>query len=166
MAYTIQQLNQMDRKAFSLALGAIFEDTPEIVSQTWDRLPFLSIEQIYKNLLDTVDVMSLERKHKLICAHPSLGDRIKMAEASVKEQSSIGLDSLSSEEYNQFQSLNHTYRERFRFPFIIAVRNHTKSSILEAFKTRLQNSHDLELDRAIAEIKEIARFRLYDLVIP
>ncbi|AFY74565.1 OHCU decarboxylase [Synechococcus sp. PCC 7502] len=163
--YIIQQLNQMDRLAFTLALGTVFEDTPEIVNQTWDKLPVLTVEQLYKNLLDTVDAMSFDRKHKLICAHPSLGDRIKMAEASVREQSSIGLDSLSSEEYNLFQSLNHAYRQRFGFPFIIAVRNHTKTSILEAFKTRLQNSLDLELNRAIAEIKEIARFRLYDLVI-
>jgi 2-oxo-4-hydroxy-4-carboxy-5-ureidoimidazoline decarboxylase len=60
--------------------------------------------------------------------------------------------------------LNQAYRERFGFPFIIAVRNHTKTSILKAFEQRLQNSLDAERERAIAEITQIARFRLTDWV--
>jgi 2-oxo-4-hydroxy-4-carboxy-5-ureidoimidazoline decarboxylase len=76
----------------------------------------------------------------------------------------VGLDRLTPEEYDRFHRLNHAYREQFGFPFIIAVRNHTKSSILEAFEQRLQNPLDAERERAIAEITQIARFRLMDWV--
>jgi 2-oxo-4-hydroxy-4-carboxy-5-ureidoimidazoline decarboxylase len=83
-----------------------------------------------------------------------------MAEASVQEQSTVGLDQLSPAEYDRFQQLNDDYKQKFSFPFIIAVRNHTKESILSAFEQRLLNSLETEREQAIAEIIEIARWRL------
>jgi 2-oxo-4-hydroxy-4-carboxy-5-ureidoimidazoline decarboxylase len=83
-----------------------------------------------------------------------------MAEASVQEQSTVGLDQLSAAEYDRFQNLNQAYKEKFSFPFIIAVRNNTKDSILAAFEQRLQNNLEVENQHAIAEIIEIARWRL------
>lgn len=88
-----------------------------------------------------------------------------MAEASVKEQASRGLDALSPDEYDRFQRLNQAYRDRFGFPFITAVKHHTKNGILAAFEQRLP--HDLETERcqALVEIKEIAWLRLQAWVI-
>jgi 2-oxo-4-hydroxy-4-carboxy-5-ureidoimidazoline decarboxylase len=71
---------------------------------------------------------------------------------------------LSSIEYTQFQHLNQAYQTKFDFPFIVAVKNHTKQSILAAFDRRLQNSVDEELATAIEEINQIARFRLLAIV--
>ncbi|MFN5968013.1 MAG: 2-oxo-4-hydroxy-4-carboxy-5-ureidoimidazoline decarboxylase, partial [Pseudanabaena sp.] len=87
--------------------------------------------------------------------------KFQMAEASVQEQSTVGLDQLSSREYSRFQQLNDAYKQKFGFPFIIAVRNHTKDSILAAFEQRLNNTIALEKKQAIAEIIEIARWRLF-----
>lgn len=164
MPYTLTQINHMDRAAFTDALGTVFEDTPAIASQTWEQLPFADIRQLHKAMVSVVDAMSFSEKMSLINAHPSLGDRVKMAEASVLEQSSIGLDRLTSEDYNLFQSLNKAYRDQFGFPFIIAVRNHSQASILAAFAQRLQNDSEVELDLALAEIAKIAWFRLQDLI--
>jgi len=164
MMYTLTQLNRMDRGAFTQVLGSIFEHTPAIANQAWEKLPFLDLKHLHEAMVGVVDSMSQSEKMLLICAHPSLGDRVKMAEASIQEQSSIGLDRLNSEEYYLFQSLNQAYRDRFGFPFIIAVRNHSKTSIIKAFEIRLQNSDRVELDQAIAEISKIARFRLQDLI--
>lgn len=164
MSYTLAQLNHMDRAAFTNALGAVFEDTPAIANQTWDRLPFESVPQLHNAMVGVVEAMNLPEKMALICAHPSLGDRVKMAEASVLEQSSLGLDRLTPDEYNLFQMLNKAYRDRFGFPFIIAVRNHSRASILEAFEQRLHNSSETEIERSIAEISQIAWFRLQDLI--
>ncbi len=60
--------------------------------------------------------------------------------------------------------LNAAYRERFGFPFIICVREHTKASILDQFAVRLGHSHDQEIATALGEIAKIARLRLFDLV--
>ena len=56
--------------------------------------------------------------------------------------------------------LNKAYKEKFGFPFIIAVKNHTKESILDAFSMRLENSRESEIERALEEIYQIAWFRL------
>jgi 2-oxo-4-hydroxy-4-carboxy-5-ureidoimidazoline decarboxylase len=71
---------------------------------------------------------------------------------------------LSQEDYERFLRLNQAYQDQFQFPFIIAVKNHTKASILEAFEQRLQNSIGEEMKQAIAEIKQIVYFRLIDQV--
>jgi 2-oxo-4-hydroxy-4-carboxy-5-ureidoimidazoline decarboxylase len=115
-------------------------------------------------MVKVVFEMSSEEKLALICAHPDLGTKAKMADASVKEQSGVGLDRLSPEEFDRFLRLNQVYRDRFGFPFIIAVRNHTKESILDEFEVRSNHSMEEEKQQALSEICQIARFRLEDLI--
>ncbi|PZO45042.1 MAG: OHCU decarboxylase [Pseudanabaena frigida] len=160
MSYTIDILNQMSESEFTEALGSIFEHTPEIAVEAWRSRPFADVQNLHQVMAATVLRMSDIEQLKLICAHPDLGSKFKMAEASVKEQSTVGLDRLSAIEYDRFQQLNQDYKEKFSFPFLIAVRNHTKDSILAAFEQRLQNNLELEQKQAIAEIIEIARWRL------
>jgi 2-oxo-4-hydroxy-4-carboxy-5-ureidoimidazoline decarboxylase len=56
--------------------------------------------------------------------------------------------------------LNAKYKEKFGFPFVMAVRNSNRSDILGAFAKRLQNDSETEFATAIAEIHKIARLRL------
>ena len=104
----------------------------------------------------------------LIRAHPDLAGKTARAgaltEHSRSEQRGAGLDRLSEEEFERFHRLNSAYRERFGFPFIVAVRNHTKDSILEAFERRLGNNRATEIDEALRNIGAIGRFRLLDLL--
>ena len=67
---------------------------------------------------------------------------------------------MTEDEYRRFHDLNDRYRARFGFPFILAVKGHTKTSILAAFETRLPNSPEAERDEALGQIYQIARFRL------
>jgi 2-oxo-4-hydroxy-4-carboxy--5-ureidoimidazoline (OHCU) decarboxylase len=59
-----------------------------------------------------------------------------------------------------FDGLNTAYRERFGFPFIIAVKRHTRASVLAAFRARLENDVVTERAAALQEIALIARLRL------
>ena len=160
MSYPINTLNQMSQSEFIEVLGSIFEHTPEIAAEAWLERPFADISELHQVMAAIVNKMSEADQLKLICAHPDLGSKFKMAEASVQEQSTVGLDQLSPTEYNRFQQLNDNYKQKFSFPFIIAVRNHTKESILSAFEERLLNSVATEQKQAITEIIEIARWRL------
>jgi 2-oxo-4-hydroxy-4-carboxy-5-ureidoimidazoline decarboxylase len=164
MIYSLTQINRMDRPQFIQALGEIFEHTPTIAAQAWYQRPFNSIEELHQKMMMVVLGFDLDRKLALVRAHPDLGSKVKMAVASVQEQAGVGLDRLSSAEFDRFQQFNQAYLERFDFPFIIAVKNYTKSSILEAFDRRLQNSTEVELATAIEEISQIARFRLLAIV--
>jgi len=112
----------------------------------------------------TVRSLPLEEQDTLIKKHPDLATKAQMADASVQEQTAAGLNTLTPDEYNRFQELNQAYRAQFGFPFIIAVRNHNKASILDAFVHRLENSLEKERASAIDEISKIAYFRLLDVV--
>ncbi len=160
MQYSLIELNQMSQDTFTEALAAIFEDTPAIASRTWDDRPFANIADLHAKMVAAVNSTTQEEKLALIQAHPDLGSKAKMAEASVNEQAGAGLDRLSVAEFDRLQFLNQEYRQKFSFPFIVAVKNHTKTSILEAFERRLDNSPETEMQQALAEIYEIARFRL------
>lgn len=165
MSYSTAELNQMNQDEFVAALEAIFEETPVIAHQAWEKRPFADVVELHQQMVDVVKAMSREEKLRLIRVHPDLGSKAKMAEASVQEQSGVGLDRLNSAEYERLQILNSMYKEKFSFPFIVAVRNHTKDSILTAFERRLENTLDQELEQAIAEIFKIAEFRLSVMVV-
>ncbi|WP_332986438.1 MULTISPECIES: 2-oxo-4-hydroxy-4-carboxy-5-ureidoimidazoline decarboxylase [unclassified Microcoleus] len=160
MQYSLFELNQMNQEAFTEALGEIFEQSPTVARCTWDDRPFASTADLHAKMVTVVNSMTGEEKLALIRSHPDLGSKAKMAVASVNEQAGAGLDRLSVAEFDRFQFLNREYRKKFDFPFIVAVKNHTKTSILEAFERRLDNSLETEMQQALTEIYEIARFRL------
>jgi OHCU decarboxylase len=109
-----------------------------------------------------------ERQLALIRAHPELAgreaqERVLTAE-SAHEQASAGLDALSADELEALGRLNRDYRERFGFPLIVCVREHTKESIIAWGATRLKHSPEQEIEIALGEIRKIARLRLADLL--
>ncbi len=154
----------MDRSQFIEVLGHIFEQTPTIASIVWEQQPFKNGDALYQAMVDVLWQLPSEQQLALIRSHPDLGSRLKMAEASIQEQAGVGLDRLSPDRFAQFQALNQQYRDRFDFPFIIAVKNHTQDSILKAFSDRVNNSLEIEFRQALLEILEIAKFRLLDCV--
>ena len=164
MSINLSKLNKMERDEFVALLGGIFENTPAIAQQAWEQRPFANVEALYQCMIEIMNRMNLDEQVLLIQSHPDLGSKIRMAEASVKEQSSVGLDQLTRVEYQQFQELNRAYQKRFGFPFIVAVKNHTKASILKAFQARLESSLEAERSHALAEIAHIARFRLDEIL--
>jgi 2-oxo-4-hydroxy-4-carboxy--5-ureidoimidazoline (OHCU) decarboxylase len=52
--------------------------------------------------------------------------------------------------------------QKHGFPFIIAVRDNTKASILQAFQTRIANDTATEFATACAQVERIAELRLKD----
>jgi 2-oxo-4-hydroxy-4-carboxy-5-ureidoimidazoline decarboxylase len=161
---SIEQVNQLDQPAFVALLGFVFEQTPELAAQAWKLGPFTNRSQLHQVLTELVKTLPQANQLRLICAHPDLGSRLAMAETSVQEQSGAGLDQLTPQEYHQFSDWNAQYKQRFGFPFIIAVRNHSKPSILSAFERRLTHDRPTEQATALQEIIEIARFRLEDTI--
>ncbi len=164
MTYTLDEVNQMDHETFVQVFGSVFEHTPQIAYQAWQLRPFGDEANLHQVMVKIVEERSYEQQLALIRAHPDLGSKVQMASASLQEQASIGLDQLSLEEYERFQQLSQTYTSKFGFPFIIAVRNHTKDSILAAFEQRLNHSLADEHRQALREIYAITFFRVSELV--
>lgn len=160
MPYPLAQLNQMTEAEFIQAIGPAFEDTPQIAAQVWPQRPFASVADLHSKMVALVRAMTAADQLSLIQAHPDLGTRVAMAEASVAEQSQAGLTQLSAAEYERFQSLNQRYKEQFGFPFILAVAGHSKASILDNFTQRLNNDLATEKATALRQIETIAQLRL------
>lgn len=103
----------------------------------------------------------------VLLAHPDLAGKLaaagRLTAESTSEQASAGLNMLTDEERETFTALNTDYVAKHGFPFIIAVRDHDKASILAAFKRRINNDRDTEFAEACRQVERIAEFRLQDL---
>jgi 2-oxo-4-hydroxy-4-carboxy-5-ureidoimidazoline decarboxylase len=161
---SLENLNTMSTEDFANTLGTIFEHSPWVAHTVSSARPFPSLDALHTAMVQVVQNAEPEAQLTLIRAHPDLGTRLRMSQESVSEQSGLGLDRLSPELFERFTHLNTAYRQRFGFPFIIAVRNHSLNSILAHFEARLNNTIDQERQTALREIAQIARFRLGDLI--
>jgi chitin deacetylase len=109
-----------------------------------------------------------EARLQVLRAHPDLAGKLaaarRLTPESTHEQASAGLDALTDAERASFQRLNAAYVERHGFPFIIAVRDNTRASIMAAFETRLANDSATEFATACAQVERIAALRLQDML--
>lgn len=145
--------------------GAVYEHSPWVAEQAAAVLGDIDDPELIAIVMaDCVDNAPEEQQLELIRAHPDLAGKAQVAGEltadSTSEQASAGLDQCTPEEYEQFQTLNRAYHERFGFPFVMAVRDSGRQAILEAFERRLRNDADVEFETALAEIHKIARLRL------
>jgi OHCU decarboxylase len=149
-------------------LGSLFEHSPWVAQAAWQSGPFAGIAELQAALEAAVRDAPRERQLELIRAHPELAGREAQEGAltseSAGEQASAGLDRLTAEELEALRQLNRSYSERFGFPLIVCVREHTKDSILGWGAARLEHSREQEIEIAIGEITKIARLRLADLL--
>ena len=153
------------RKDFVSRYGGIYEHSAWVAEATWEVTGGTAdADMLADALAQCVDQAPRERKLALIRAHPDLAGKAAMGgdltEESTGEQAAAGIDHCSREEYAQFQSLNARYKEKFGFPFVMAVRNSKRNDILGAFAQRLQHDNATEFATAISEIHKIARWRL------
>ena len=163
--------SEMDRAEFIAAFGGIFEHSQWVAERAFDlelgaahdsATGFLSaLARVFRRASEA------ERRDVLL-AHPDLAGSLarakRLTEESSREQAGAGLDALTEAELQTFTKLNEDYRARFGHPFIIAVRDNDKASILRAFQARLAHSPEAEFAAACAQVERIAYHRLKDLL--
>lgn len=161
--------SQMARERFVERFGSIFEHSPWIAERAFDLElgpAHDSAVGLHNALARIFRSASPEERLGVLRAHPDLAGKLAAAKRltpeSTAEQASAALDALTDEERATFQRLNAEYVARHGFPFIIAVRDNTKSSILAAFQTRIANDTATELATACAQVERIAELRLKD----
>lgn len=164
----LADLNTAPADRFVETLGGIFEHSPWVADAVAPSRPFAGLDALHGAMVAAVEAADEAQKLALLRAHPDLAGKLARAgaltEASTAEQASAGLDRLTEEEFQRFTAFNIAYTEKFGFPFIIAVRENTKASILKAFERRITNSREAEFTTALAEVGKIARLRLTNLL--
>ena len=161
---TLAELNGAERGRFAAAVGWVFEQSPWVAERAWDYRPFASLDALHARMVAVVDTADEAAQLALLRAHPDLGARAKMSDASMGEQAGAGLDSLSPAEFERLQALNGAYRERFGFPFLFAVKGASSHDVVAALERRLSATREVELAEALRQVARIARFRLEDFI--
>ncbi|GAB5430824.1 MAG: allantoinase PuuE [Epibacterium sp.] len=166
-----QRPSQMDRDTFVGAYGSIFEHSPWIADRAFDLELGPAHDcaaGVHNALCRIFRSASEDERLGVLTAHPDLAGKLasagRLTAESTSEQASAGLNLLTDAERETFTALNTAYVEKHGFPFIIAVRDHDKASIMAAFKRRIDNDRTTEFDEACRQVERIAEFRLMDLL--
>ena len=161
----VRRQDRLSLEAFVARFGGIYEHSAWVAEETYPAAADIEdADALAKLLAECVDRSSHEKKLALIRAHPDLAGKAAMAgeltTESSAEQASAGIDQCTREEYGRFQELNDQYKQKFGFPFVMAVKGSNRQEILAAFAARLNNDVETEFERAIEEIHKIAWIRL------
>ena len=167
---SIDAVNRMSADAFVAAFGDVAEHSPWVAERAAAARPFANRRAKAEAFLDAIFDADAPMKLALVRAHPDLAGRAAIAgdllPESRKEQTGAGLDKLTAEEFARFTSLNQTYRAKFGFPFIFAVKGADKHKILKAFEQRIGNEPEAELATAVRQVGNIIVFRIEDRIAP
>lgn len=159
--------SQCSLEAFVQHYGDVYEHSPWVAEATWQH----GLSESHDAPDALAELMGLmlqqatpEQQIDVIQAHPDLAGKAALAgeltQDSTNEQAGAGLDQCSPEEFARFEQLNSAYKEKFGFPFVIAVKGLDRYDILAAFEERLENGLAQERETAIKQIIRIASFRL------
>ena len=161
----------MDRARFVQRFGGVFEHSPWVADRAFDLElgpAHDSATGLHNALCRVFRSASAEERLGVLAAHPDLAGKLAQAKRltadSSREQASAGLDALTDAERAEFQQMNTAYVAKHGFPFIIAVRDNTKASILTAFQARLAHDRAAEFATACAQVERIAALRLKDML--
>ena len=165
---SLDQLNAVSAAQFVAALESVWERSPWVPERTAASRPFRSGLELHAAMCAVVGSASVDDQLSLIRAHPELAGRAairgELTPDSTREQQGAGLDACTPEEFARLQKLNTAYRERFGFPFVLAVKGHNRESILRELERRVAHEMGEERATALREIGRIAAFRLEDLI--
>ena len=161
----INKINNLLQSEFIKVFANIFENAGWIAEELYKQKPFEDFDELSSKMMNIFEMSSKEKKLKILNDHPDLGNKAKVSlltPDSLEEQTSVGLDQCTKEEFSEFKKLNDAYK-KFGFPFILAVKGKTKIEILNNFRKRISSDPEIEFDEAVKQVKQIASLRLKEL---
>jgi 2-oxo-4-hydroxy-4-carboxy-5-ureidoimidazoline decarboxylase len=165
---TLDEANALSVEDFVAVFGGVFEHSPWVAEQAAMLRPFASVDELHKGMCAVVATAGEAAQLALLCAHPELASKAALAgnltPDSTREQDAAGLRQCSPAELAALTRMNHAYRERFGFPFIVAVRGLDRTSVLTRLELRLGNERPVEFAEALRQVERIAAFRLRSLL--
>ena len=164
--WSVAEVSFLDRGAFLLAFGEVYEHSPQLADAAFESAPFTDLDDLVRRFHEAAEALDDDARMALLRAHPQLGSRRPMADASVEEQRSVGLDRMEDDVAHRLAAGNADYAWRHGFPFIIAVRGRSQEEILAELERRLPRPTDEEAAEAFAQVQAIAELRIRQLVSP
>ncbi len=171
MTITLDQFNAAPADQALAWLDGLYEHSPWIVERALTDRPYQSLAQLKLALAGVVRNAGRDKQLALLRAHPELAGKAMVAGSltaeSTNEQTRSGLTNCSPEELEKLQALNAAYKQKFGWPFLLAVRGPrglglTRAEIIATFERRLEGHADFELAECLRNIHRIAEIRLND----
>ena len=167
----LDDINAASCEHLAALLDGVYEHSPWIARRAWAQRPFPTLVALKQALVKTVREAGPEAQLALLRAHPELAGKAAIAEPltaeSAGEQQRAGLAHCTAEEFARLAELNARYRDRFGWPFLLAVRGPRgsglgRAQILAALERRIDNPADVEFTECLRQIHRIAELRLND----
>ena len=171
MTLSLKQLNTASAQEALQLLDGLYEHSPWIAEGALKHRPFVSWAHLKHCMTQVLQDAGREAQLGLIRAHPELAGkamvRKELTAESTHEQSKAGLTDCSPDEFEKIQSLNAAYKQKFGWPFILAVRGPrglglNKHQIIATFERRLNGHPEFELQECLRNIHRIVEIRLND----
>jgi 2-oxo-4-hydroxy-4-carboxy-5-ureidoimidazoline decarboxylase len=158
------------RDEFLSRFGTVFENRPDLAAQAWDSGGGVDLSQgaagIHAAFVAVLRDLPPDTLLAFLNGHPDLAARTArpadLTEDSQREQGSAGLDGLDAAAGARLLEQNRAYRDRFGFPFIMAVKGRQPAEILAALEARLRNGETEERAEALRQVERILLLRLKD----
>jgi len=161
---TLDELNRMDERAFTTALGGIYEHSPWVAAGVAGGRPYASVGALATAMASVVASAGESRQLALIRAHPELAGKAmvkkELTADSTGEQAGAGLTNCSPAEFARLTELNGRYNARFGFPFILAVKGFDRAGVIAEFARRVEQDRASEFAESLRQIERIAQLRL------
>ena len=159
----------MTRDEFLARFGTVFENRPDLAAAAWDRGPVdpaAGAAGMHQAFVAVFRDLPPDALLAFLNAHPDLAGRAArpddLTPDSQREQGLAGLDGLDAAASARLLELNKAYRERFGFPFIMAVKGKRPAEILAGLEARLHNPEAEERAEALRQVERILLLRLKD----
>jgi 2-oxo-4-hydroxy-4-carboxy-5-ureidoimidazoline decarboxylase len=158
-------LNTLDQATFCDLLGGVVEHSPWVARKAWGDRPFANLDALYDALARAIRRAARAQQLALLRVHPELAGREAtagtMTAESNSEQGRLGLLNLDPDDLARLTELNWSYRERFGFPYVAAIRLHgSLADMFRSFEQRLHNDPETELAVSLLQVCEVMRGRL------
>ncbi len=141
--------------AFVAALSGIFEHSPWVAEAALAKRPFASIDAASRRHGDRI--VDHGRRSAATCVDQRPPGACRQGCCARRTHARVharaerrGPRSCTQEEFDRLQALNAAYREKFGFPFILAVRGFDRHGIIANFEARLNHSRDVELRESLS----------------
>ena len=160
------KIEKLSETEFTEVFGNIFENANWVAKRLYEQKPFKNFQDLSKKMINIFESADYQDKLKILNSHPDLADKAKIGTLTTdsnKEQNNAGLDQCTEKEFNQFKNLNLKYKNKFGFPFILAVKGKKKSEILLNFQKRVLSNKKDEFSEGISQVIKIAGLRLEEL---
>jgi 2-oxo-4-hydroxy-4-carboxy-5-ureidoimidazoline decarboxylase len=128
---TLDEINALDREAFTIRLSSVAEGSPWVAYGAWDYRPFAGALELVAAFRGAIAQAEDERQIALIEAHAA-----------------------------PRRDADDAYRGRFGFPFVLCTHQRSPDAQLAAYEQRLTHEPELEVAIALDEVMKIIRLRI------